>query len=82
MECVRLDTSANPDEILLDVRTAGGMSGTPIFRPSSGEVIGIHHSGWETTTALGQSIYRDRLASWLAEYDIQLQASSASTSQM
>ncbi len=76
------DTSSDPDEILLDVRTAGGMSGAPIFRPSNGEVIGIHHSGWEATTALGQPVDRDRLVSWLAEYDIQLKAASASTSPM
>lgn len=67
------ETSATPDEILLDVRTAGGMSGAPIFRPSSGEVIGIHHSGWEGTTALGQPINQTLLAGWLAEYDAQLQ---------
>ncbi len=46
------DTTDEPDEILLDVRTANGMSGAPIFRPSNGKVIGIHHSGWEATTAL------------------------------
>jgi hypothetical protein len=65
------ETSTSPDEILLDVRTAGGMSGSPIFRPSSGLVIGIHHSGWEATTALGQPVNRALLSQWLAEYDAQ-----------
>jgi hypothetical protein len=70
------ETSAMPDEILLDVRTADGMSGAPIFRPSTGAVIGIHHSGWEATTALGQPMNRTLLAEWLAEYDLQLQAAT------
>jgi hypothetical protein len=68
------ETAAAPDEILLDVRTAGGMSGAPIFRPRDGRVIGIHHSGWEATTALGQPVDRALLTAWLSEYDAQLQA--------
>ncbi|MCP4608012.1 MAG: trypsin-like peptidase domain-containing protein [Planctomycetes bacterium] len=63
------DTTDTPDEILLDVRTAGGMSGAPIFRPSSGEVIGIHHSGWEATTALGLPLTQDKLSTWLEQYE-------------
>jgi S1-C subfamily serine protease len=51
-----VDTTMLPDEILLDVRTAPGMSGSPIFRPESGEVIGIHYAGIEATTALGVPI--------------------------
>ena len=47
------DGATEPDEILLDVRTAGGMSGSPIFRPKTGEVIGIHYAGIEATTAFG-----------------------------
>jgi S1-C subfamily serine protease len=72
------ETAATPDQILLDVRTAGGMSGAPIFRPATGTVIGIHHSGWEATTALGQPMNRDFLTAWLAAYDAQLQAASGS----
>jgi len=63
------DTTEAPDEILLDVRTAEGMSGAPIFRPSNGEVIGIHHSGWEATTALGLPLTRDKVSAWLSRYD-------------
>jgi len=47
------DTTELPEEILLDVRTAGGMSGAPIFRPSNGKIIGIHYAGIEGTTAFG-----------------------------
>jgi len=63
------DTTDAPDEILLDVRTASGMSGAPIFRPLNGEVIGIHHSGWEATTALGLPLTQDKLSAWLGWHD-------------
>jgi len=70
------DTSLSPDEILLDVRTAGGMSGAPIFRPSSGEVVGIHYAGWEATTALGLPLTQSQVAGWLAVYNKQLEATA------
>lgn len=64
------DTADNPDEILLDVRTAPGMSGAPIFRPSNGEVIGIHHSGWDDqTTALGLPLTKAEIDAWLQQFD-------------
>jgi len=73
------DTATEPDEILLDVRTAGGMSGAPIFRPSNGEVIGIHHSGWEATTALGLPLTHQRVDSWLELYDRERNATDENT---
>lgn len=63
------DTTDDPNEILLDVRTAGGMSGAPIFKPANGEGIGIHHAGWEATTALGLPLTQDRVSDWLNSYD-------------
>ncbi len=45
------------------------MSGAPIFRPSNGEVIGIHHSGWEATTALGLPLTKHNIDAWLNLYD-------------
>jgi hypothetical protein len=64
------DTTTEPDEILLDVRTTNGMSGAPIFRPSNGEVIGIHHSGWDDkTTALGLPLTKQNVNAWLDLYD-------------
>jgi hypothetical protein len=63
------ETWSIPDEILLDVRTAGGMSGAPVFRTATGEVLGIHHSGWEATTALAQPLTRTLLSAWLAAFD-------------
>ena len=68
------DGVEKPDEILLDVRTAGGMSGAPIFRPLSGEVIGIHYAGWEATTALGLPLVQSDVDKWLALYDEQRKA--------
>jgi len=62
------DGADNPDELLLDVRTARGMSGAPIFRPSSGEVIGIHYAGWEATTALGLPLTQSVVDMWLDLY--------------
>lgn len=59
------DIVDEPNEILLDVRVAGGMSGAPIFRPSDGTVIGLLHSGWEATTALGQPLSKKLIQTWL-----------------
>jgi len=63
------DNVTEPDELLLDIRTAGGMSGAPIFKPSTGEVIGIHHSGREATTAYGLPFTNKTLNNWLEVFD-------------
>lgn len=57
-------------ELLLDVRTAGGMSGSPVFLPGSGVVIGIHHEGWEATTALAIPVTKVKLRRWLRGHEI------------
>ncbi len=51
-----------PNELLLDVRIAGGMSGGPVVRPEDGRVVGIIHSTWESTTALGLPLIRQIIA--------------------
>jgi len=56
-----------PTEVLLDVRIAGGMSGAPIMRPSDGTVVGIVHSTWEATTALGLPLTEAVVDQWLAQ---------------
>ncbi len=66
------DGAASPDEILLDVRTAAGMSGAPIFRPTNGEVIGIHYAGIEATTAFGLPVTESDVQSWLAQFEKEL----------
>jgi S1-C subfamily serine protease len=71
------DGIVSPDEILLDVRTAPGMSGAPIFRPENGEVIGIHYAGWEATTALGLPLTQSQVLDWLSKFDEQMQLDSS-----
>jgi hypothetical protein len=63
------DTFAAPDELLLDVRRAGGMSGAPIFKPYNGEVIGVHYSGIEGTVAFGIPITGPVIRHALEQYD-------------
>jgi V8-like Glu-specific endopeptidase len=71
------DAAATPDELLLDLRAAQGMSGAPVFRPNDGLVIGMVNSGKEaigdqtlTTTVFAQPINQRLLGTWLAEYDL------------
>jgi S1-C subfamily serine protease len=45
------DQSPRVERLLLDLRTSPGMSGSPVFDPTSGIVIGIHDAGREATTA-------------------------------
>jgi hypothetical protein len=63
------DTSAIPDEVLLDIRIAEGMSGAPIFRPQDGRAVGIVHSAWQATTALGLPLTESTVNAWLSAYD-------------
>lgn len=60
---------SDPSEMLLDIRIAGGMSGAPIFRPQDGQVVGIVHSAWEATTALGLPLTESIVNAWLSAYD-------------
>ncbi|TFH32676.1 MAG: serine protease [Anaerolineales bacterium] len=63
------DTTTMPDELLLDVRRAGGMSGAPIFKPGTGTVIGVHYSGIEGTIAFGVPITRAIVNHAMLQYD-------------
>ena len=56
-----------PNELLLDVRIAGGMSGGPVVRPTDGRVVGIVHSTWESTTALALPLTKTVVEQWLAQ---------------
>lgn len=62
------DTTGIPAEILLDVRTAAGMSGAPVFRPATGEVIGIHYAGIEATTAFAIPLSRGTVTAGLGRF--------------
>jgi len=69
-----------PREFLLDVRAADGISGSPVFRPDTGKVIGVLHSGTASknvdqnvavsTTAFAQPISEVQLADWLSEFEL------------
>jgi S1-C subfamily serine protease len=68
-----------PDELLLDVRTADKMSGSPVVRSATGEVIGIHHAGAEVTRGISTTSFAIPLVSsqvsvWLASHDDILRA--------
>ena len=39
------------NRLLLDIRTTGGLSGSPVFSPETGEVVGVHFASNKTTTA-------------------------------
>jgi hypothetical protein len=56
-----------PSEVLLDIRISGGMSGSPILRPADGRVVGIVHSTWEATTALGLPLITAVIDQWLSQ---------------
>jgi len=62
-----------PEEILLDVRTANNMSGSPVLKSSSGLVIGIHHRGvadsrGAPTTSFAIPLGREQVARWLVDF--------------
>jgi hypothetical protein len=66
-----------PNEFLLDVRGAAGISGSPVFRPSTGKVCGVLHSGTDeaiTTTVWAHPISEDSLAIWLSEFERELES--------
>lgn len=53
------DHATHIDRLLLDVRTARGMSGAPVFDPSSGVVLALHSSGIEDTVAFAIPVTSD-----------------------
>jgi S1-C subfamily serine protease len=67
-----------PNEFLLDLRVAHGISGAPVFQPETGAVCGVLHSGTAptsergealTTTAFAQPISGSLLAGWISEFE-------------
>lgn len=53
------------DRFLLDVRTAKGMSGSPVFDPQTGLVLGIHNSGIDDTVAFAIPISRHMVSEFI-----------------
>ncbi len=46
------DSASKASELLMDIRIAGGMSGSPVVRISDGQVVGIARAAWEATTGI------------------------------
>jgi S1-C subfamily serine protease len=58
------------DQLLLDLRTAGGMSGSPVFLPQTGEVVGILRAGTpDNTTSMAIPFDSEESAEWLDAFD-------------
>lgn len=51
-----------------DITSFGGFSGSPVFCPTDGSVIGLHHAGLESTCGIAVPIDRQRVDSWLRAY--------------
>lgn len=60
------DHSESIDRLLLDVRTAKGMSGSPVFDPVRKEVIAVHDAGYDNTVAFGLPISADLIGTLMA----------------
>jgi S1-C subfamily serine protease len=60
-----------PSELLLDIRIAGGMSGSAVARSSDGKVIGIVHSAWEDTTAVAFPLNASKVEKLITDYEAQ-----------
>ena len=56
-------------EFLLDIRTFDGMSGSPVFNPATGKVIGVHYKGNKSTTSAAFALSNRDIDFWLTELD-------------
>ena len=54
-------------EFLLDIRTFNGMSGSPVFNPTTGKVIGVHYKGNKSTTSVAFALSDVDIKYWLSE---------------
>ena len=56
------------NELLLDIRTYNGMSGSAVFLPHSGTVIGIHYKGNKVTTSVALPLDTNTVSGLLKNY--------------
>lgn len=54
---------------LTDINTAGGMSGSPVFTPGDGKVVGLHFAGAEGTLGCALPVDRRRVDGWVRFYE-------------
>jgi hypothetical protein len=54
---------------LTDLNSAAGMSGSPVFLPATGRVIGLHYCGKPGTLGIAIPIDQRRVESWISYYN-------------
>jgi hypothetical protein len=54
---------------LTDINTAPGMSGSPVFLPESGLVIGLHYAGVQGTLGCAIPVDASRLTGWVDAFE-------------
>jgi V8-like Glu-specific endopeptidase len=54
---------------LTDINTAGGMSGSPVFTPGDGKVLGLHFGGVQGTVGCAMPVDRQRVDGWVRYYE-------------
>lgn len=54
---------------LTDINTAGGMSGSPVFMPCDGKVVGLHFAGVEGTLGFALPVDQHRVDGWVRFYE-------------
>jgi len=61
--------SPRVDRLLLDVRTACGMSGSPVFDPATGTILGVHDSGFEDAVAFAIPLSSQMISDLIAVHE-------------
>ena len=52
------------NRLLLDIRTTGGLSGSPVFSLETGDVFGVHFASNKTTTAFAMPLDANRVTAY------------------
>ena len=61
--------SRNITVFLTDLNSAGGMSGSPVFTPEDGKVVGLHFAGVEGTVGCALPVDQVRVDGWVRFYE-------------
>ncbi|MEX2557652.1 MAG: serine protease [Actinomycetota bacterium] len=63
----------NITTFLTDINTAPGMSGSPVFFPDTGEVVGLHYAGVQGTLGCAVPVDELRVSSWISALEHAIQ---------